>query len=57
MTPKKVDPPKMPISALDNKPPPQSDQTATAYSSLISTTPAGLTLKAKTAKKSLLGGV
>jgi len=56
-TPKPPPPPKLPQSPVDSaisfaKP----DNTATAFSSLISTSPSGLKKQALGAKKTLLGG-
>lgn len=59
MVPKAPKPPKPPkpiVSAADIRTFNPPDETSRAYSSLISTTPSGLQLKAKTQKKSLLGG-
>lgn len=58
MTPKikKPEPMKPPVSAADMMPASNPDDTSRAFSSLINTSPAGLTRKASTAKKSLLGG-
>jgi len=53
---KKPDPPPHPKSAADMKTFEPRDDTSIAYSSLINTAPAGLTRKANTVKKSLLGG-
>jgi hypothetical protein len=49
--------PKMPQSALDTPNIKSPDETASAYKSLISTTPTGLVRKAATVKKTLLGGI
>lgn len=54
--PKAPKPPKQPVSAADMATPSTVDETSRAYSSLINTSPVGLTRKASTAKKSLLGG-
>lgn len=58
MTPKVKDVPlpKLPQSPLDKAAVTMKDDTESAYSSLISTTPRGLSVKAKTNKKTLLGG-
>lgn len=58
MTPKikKPEPVKIPVSAADMMPASAPDETSRAYSSLINTGAQGLTRKASTAKKSLLGG-
>lgn len=53
---KKPDPPKPIVSAADVKTFSPDDTTSRTYSSLISTSPSGLTTKARTQKKSLLGG-
>ena len=57
MKPPKVKRPKMPQSPLDNKLPVKTDETATAFKTLISTSPMGVAKAAGGAKKTLLGGV
>ena len=53
---KAPDKPKMPQSALDQKMIRPPDETAKAFSSMVSTSPMGLTRRAETKKKTLLGG-
>lgn len=53
---KKPEPPPHPVSAADMKTFNTSDETSRAYSSLISTGNIGLTRKADTVKRTLLGG-
>lgn len=55
--PKMPKPPKAPESPLDKRLPIKDDSTATAYKSLISTSPMGATKAAGGNKKTLLGGV
>ena len=59
MTPKVKEPqrPKLPQSPLDTAAVAPPDESASAYRSLISTTPSGLKQKASTVKKTLLGGL
>ena len=55
-TPKMPPAPALPQSPLDKQVPIKSDATATAYKSLISTSPMGETKPAIAPKKTLLGG-
>lgn len=48
--------PKPPVGPDDVRSLVPVDNTSRAYSSLVNTTPAGLATRAKTQKKSLLGG-
>lgn len=54
--PKPPPPPKMPQSPLDAPSFDKPDKTASAFSSLVSTSPMGLKKSAMGAKKTLLGG-
>lgn len=54
--PKPPPPPKMPQSPFDNPPIKGPDETASAFSSLISTSPTGVKKAANITKKTLLGG-